>query len=77
MEESHPDFASVGPESLAGRFLRMFWQPVYLSERLKQGRPAPLRLLAEDFTLYRGESGTPYVVGPRCPHRGAWNRTEN
>ena len=51
MEEQHPDFASVGPELLAGRFLRMFWQPVYLSERLKQGRPAPLRLLAEDFTL--------------------------
>jgi 5,5'-dehydrodivanillate O-demethylase len=70
MEERHPDFASVGPGSLAGRFLRMFWQPVYLSEKLAQGRPVPLRLLAEDFTLYRGESGAPYVVGPRCPHRG-------
>jgi nitrite reductase/ring-hydroxylating ferredoxin subunit len=26
--------------------------------------------MSEDFTLYRGESGTPHVVTFRCPHRG-------
>ena len=70
MEGSNQDFVSVGPGSLAGRYLRMFWQPVYLSENLRPGRPVPIHVMAEDFTLYRGESGTPYLVGPRCPHRG-------
>lgn len=70
MEERYEDFVSVGPGSLAGRYLRMFWQPVYLSENLNPGRPVPIRVLGEDFTLYQGESGTPYLVGPRCPHRG-------
>ena len=27
-------------------------------------------MLSEDFTLYRGASGTPHVVAQRCPHRG-------
>jgi 5,5'-dehydrodivanillate O-demethylase oxygenase subunit len=26
--------------------------------------------LGENFTLYRGENGTPHVVGDRCAHRG-------
>jgi 5,5'-dehydrodivanillate O-demethylase len=26
--------------------------------------------MSERFTLYRGETGTPHVVGFRCPHRG-------
>ncbi len=70
MAERFEDFVSVGPGSLAGRFLRMFWQPVYLSENLRSSQPVPIRVFAEDFTLYRGESGAPYLVGPRCPHRG-------
>ena len=48
----------------------MFWQPVFRSDKLVFGRPAPLRILGEDFTLYRGKSGAAHVVGPRCPHRG-------
>src|ERR1700761_7280176 len=66
----YEDFASVGPGSLAGRLLRMHWQPVYVSEKLKPGRPVRLRILNEDFTLYRGASGAAHIVGARCPHRG-------
>lgn len=67
------DFSEVvqtGPGTLAGRFLRMFWQPVCCSYELAAGRPLPIRILGEDFTLYRGESGDPHLVGPRCAHRG-------
>jgi 5,5'-dehydrodivanillate O-demethylase len=67
------DFSEVvqtGPGTLAGRFLRMFWQPVCCSYELAAGRPLPIRILGEDFTLYRGESGKPHLVGPRCAHRG-------
>ena len=64
------DFVRTGPETLAGRYLRMFWQPVSLSSDLKVGCAAPIRIMGENFTLYRGESGTPYVVDFRCAHRG-------
>jgi 5,5'-dehydrodivanillate O-demethylase len=63
------DFVHTGPETLAGRYMRMFWQPVYRSDDLKAGRAVALRIMNEDFTLYRGRSGTPFVVGPRCAHR--------
>jgi 5,5'-dehydrodivanillate O-demethylase len=37
---------------------------------LPAGEAAPLRIMSEDFTLYRGETGTPHVVAFRCAHRG-------
>jgi 5,5'-dehydrodivanillate O-demethylase len=60
----------VGPGTLAGRYLRRFWHPVYHAADLEPGQIKPLRILAEDFTLYRGQDGAAHVVGPRCPHRG-------
>ena len=58
-----------GPKTVAGRYLRTFWQPVYRSVDLLPGRPKPLRILGEEFTIYRGKSGKPYIVGFRCAHR--------
>jgi 5,5'-dehydrodivanillate O-demethylase len=54
------DFAHSGPETLAGRYMRMFRQPVYRSGDLAAGRAVPLRIMKEDFTLYRGRSGAPF-----------------
>jgi 5,5'-dehydrodivanillate O-demethylase oxygenase subunit len=65
----HLDFIRTGPKTLAGKYLRMFWQPVFCSHELAAGRAAPIRILGEDLTLYRGESGTPHVIGFRCAHR--------
>src|SRR5918992_3734664 len=63
------DFVHTGPNTLAGKFLRMFWQPVYCSHELPSGRAVPIRILGEDLTLYRGDGGSPHVVGFRCAHR--------
>jgi 5,5'-dehydrodivanillate O-demethylase len=60
----------TGPGTLAGRYLRRFWQPVYRLEDLPPGRAVPVRMLGEDFTLYREADGTPHAVGFRCAHRG-------
>jgi len=60
----------TGPGTLAGRYLRMFWQPVCCAYELASGRTLPVRILGEDFTVYRGDSGIPHLVGPRCAHRG-------
>jgi 5,5'-dehydrodivanillate O-demethylase oxygenase subunit len=66
----YTDFVHVGPGTLAGRYLRSFWQPVYLAQDLPAGHAKPIRIMGEDFTLYRGEGGTPHVVAYRCAHRG-------
>ncbi len=52
-----------------GTLLRMFWQPVARSAALAAGHARSVRILGEDLTLYRGESGRPYLVGGRCAHR--------
>ena len=63
------NFSRVGPDDLAGRYLRRFWHPVYRSQDLPAGRAMPLKILNEDFTLYRGESGQVHAVAFRCAHR--------
>jgi 5,5'-dehydrodivanillate O-demethylase oxygenase subunit len=63
------DFASAGPGTPGGKLLRQYWQPVYLGSALKPGTVVPILIMGERFTLYRGESGRPHVVGFRCPHR--------
>src|SRR5258706_7401113 len=64
------DFVHTGPGTLAWRYLRIFWKPVYASAELKAGCAVPIRIMGEDFTLYRGESGAAYVIAFRCAHRG-------
>jgi 5,5'-dehydrodivanillate O-demethylase len=68
--EPYRDFAHTGPGTLAGRLMRTFWHPIYRSDDLPPGRAVPRRIMGEDFTLYRGESGTAHVVAFRCAHRG-------
>jgi 5,5'-dehydrodivanillate O-demethylase oxygenase subunit len=66
---AYRDFAHIGPETLAGKFLRRFWQPVYVAKDLAPGIPVRIKRFGEHFTLYRGESGAFHIVGDRCPHR--------
>src|SRR5688572_25989509 len=69
-EADFTDFAHTGPGTLAGRYMRSFWQPVARGRDLASGRAKPLRVMSEDFTIYRGESGTAHLVAFRCAHRG-------
>ena len=64
------DFVHTGPGTLAGRYLRMFWQPVYRVKDLPPGKAMPVKIMSEEFTLYRGEGGDPHLVAFRCAHRG-------
>ncbi len=68
--QDYTDLVHTGPGTLAGRFLRTFWQPVCRVKDLKPGRAVPVQLMSEHFTLYRGEGGKPYLVEFNCPHRG-------
>ncbi len=64
------DFAHTGPGTLAGRYMRTFWHPVYRSQDLAAGQTRPLCIMSERLTLYRGQGGTAYAVAFRCAHRG-------
>jgi 5,5'-dehydrodivanillate O-demethylase oxygenase subunit len=64
------DFVHTGPGTLAGKYLRAFWQPVYRAEDLCSERAVSVRVMSEDFTLYRSEGGRSHLVAFRCAHRG-------
>jgi 5,5'-dehydrodivanillate O-demethylase len=76
------DITHTGPGTLAGRYLRLFWQPIYRVQDLPAGRALPLRIMNEDLTLYRGERGAVHLVDSACAHRGTqlsvgWVEGEN
>lgn len=71
MTDDWEDYVHTGPGTLAGRYLRRFWQPVCRVQDLAPGRTRPVHLMSERFTAYRGQQGTPHLVAFRCAHRGA------
>ena len=63
------DFHHTAPATLAGRYMRTFWQPVYHSDELPPGQAKPIKIMNVDYALFRGTDGKPYLVQNRCPHR--------
>ena len=59
----------VGPGIDMGKLLRRFWHPVAVAAKYKPGKARAIRILGEELTLYRGESGAFHLVDGRCPHR--------
>jgi phenylpropionate dioxygenase-like ring-hydroxylating dioxygenase large terminal subunit len=57
------------PGTEMGRLLRRFWHPVALSKELANGAAMPVKVLGEELTLYRGDTGAAHLVGGRCRHR--------
>jgi 5,5'-dehydrodivanillate O-demethylase oxygenase subunit len=74
MEISEPlelDIAATRPETPGGAFMRQFWHAIYRSQDLATGHAKPIRIMSEDYTLFRSQSGIAQIVAKRCPHRGA------
>jgi 5,5'-dehydrodivanillate O-demethylase len=63
-------YAKTGPGTLAGQYLRRYWQPVAKSADLAPGQAKRVTVMSEDLTLYRGVGGMAYAVANRCAHRG-------
>jgi len=62
----------VGPDRPCGRLMRRYWQPVALVDEFDGPRPVrPVRLLGEDFVLFRDGEGRYGLMDRDCPHRGA------
>ncbi len=60
----------VHAKSPAGRLLRAAWQPVARSIDLPKAGILALRMLSQDWTLWRSEAGIPVLAEAFCPHRG-------
>ncbi len=65
------DFLKTGPDTIGGKYLRSFWQPVCRGVDVPKGKAKPLKIMSEDFAIYRGENGKATMVEARCAHRGA------
>lgn len=64
------DITHTDPGTPLGEYMRRFWQPVCLSEQLKNV-PHAIRILGENLVAFRDKSGQVGVLHRHCCHRGA------
>src|SRR5262249_5782034 len=70
--EQNQRLTRVGPETPAGKLMRLYWHPAALVDELDGERPVKkVRLLGQDYVLFRDEQGRYGMLDRHCPHRGA------
>jgi len=78
-QHSNKLLTEVGPGTPLGELMRRYWQPIALSEKVRD-LPRKVRVLGEDLILFRDRKGHPGLLYPRCMHRGTsllYGRTED
>jgi 5,5'-dehydrodivanillate O-demethylase len=68
--EENERLTRVGPGTPGGEMLRRYWWPVGFAEEVTT-KPVPVRLLGEDFVLFRDGAGKIGMIDITCAHRGA------
>jgi 5,5'-dehydrodivanillate O-demethylase len=68
-QEQNERLTQVGAGTPMGELLRRYWHPIGAVADLEEEPVQPVRLLGEDLTLFRMESGQFGLIGPRCAHR--------
>jgi len=63
----------TGAEKPMGQYFRRFWQPIALSEELREPDGAPIRvnIMGEKLVAFRDSEGHIGLIDSYCPHRGA------
>lgn len=70
--EQNDFITRVGSGTPAGQLLRRYWQPVAISDELAGPRPVKaVKLMGQNFVLFRDENGQLGMLDRDCPHRGA------
>jgi phenylpropionate dioxygenase-like ring-hydroxylating dioxygenase large terminal subunit len=64
------DLTRTGPGTPMGEYMRLFWQPVCLSQQLTE-LPKAIRIMGEDLVAFRDRGGRVGVLQRHCAHRGA------
>ena len=71
-QEQNDLYTRVGPGTPGGTLLRRYWQPVALVDEMQGIRPVKaVRLLGENFVLFKGSDDRYGLLDRDCPHRGA------
>ena len=70
-KERHEALTQVGSGTPMGELLRRYWYPVAFERDLDDWPIKKVRLLCEDFALYRTPDGSYGIIQEKCPHRHA------
>jgi 5,5'-dehydrodivanillate O-demethylase oxygenase subunit len=69
--EENAMLTSVGPGTPMGELLRRYWHPVAATAEMEPGSVRPVRLLGEDFVLFRSADDDCGLLDRHCTHRRA------
>jgi 5,5'-dehydrodivanillate O-demethylase oxygenase subunit len=70
-QEENELLTRVGSGTPAGEMLRRYWWPIAFSEAIKEkARPVKVKLLSEEFVLFRDGGGKLGLLELHCSHRG-------
>lgn len=69
--EKNRQLTEVGPGTPMGEVLRRHWHPVAAVDRVDAQPVQPVRLLGEDWVLFRAADGSFGLVDRHCAHRRA------
>ncbi len=67
--EQNERLTQIGPGTPMGNLLRHYWQVVGVVVELDADPVRRVRILGENLTLFRSESGAYGLIADRCPHR--------
>ena len=68
-QDQNDRLTKVGPGTPIGELLRRYWYPISTSQNLQENPVQSIRLLGENFTLFRDRSCNLGLIGQRCLHR--------
>lgn len=69
--EQNEELTQVGPGTPMGALLRRYWYPIAFEQDFHDRPTKTVRLLGEDWTIYKSPSGRYGIIGEHCPHRRA------
>ena len=69
MPQEDAELTHVGPSTPCGEYLRRFWQPVALTEELKD-LPHSIKIMGEELVIFKDRSGRVGLLELHCSHRG-------
>ncbi len=70
-QQDNDELTRVGPGTPMGDVLRHYWYPVAFERELDEFPVKEVRLLGENWAVFKTPSGDYGIVDERCPHRGA------
>jgi 5,5'-dehydrodivanillate O-demethylase len=69
--EQNEELTRVGPGTPMGELLRRYWYPIAFEQDFDNVPTKTVRLLSEDWTLFKTQSGKYGILAEHCPHRRA------